>query len=213
MLKYLFVFLTATLPYRSFASLLNFQGAPTKKENINIYPTANTSIAGEAITLTSIGSGIRSKKVVFVNVNVYLGQLLVSNPESFNSSEADALSSLRNQKSSAIVLNFLRDVDAEKVQSSFKEALVANKVSLEDSSIRQFLEAVNKGGVALNGKTISIVGSKLKDGQELISYESSTGSLSEIKGSPGFIEKIFSIWLGKPADEGIASLKKSLLKK
>jgi hypothetical protein len=213
MLKLLSLILITILPLNSFAGLIELQGTPAKKEKINIFPKATTNVAGETISMTSIGSGIRSKKVVFVNVNVYVGQLLVSNPESFNLAETEALSSLKNQKTSAIILNFLRDVEAEKVQNSFKEALVANKVNLEETSIRQFLEAVTKGGVAQNGKTIVLVGSRLKDGQELISYESSTGSIVEIKGSSGLIEKIFSIWLGNPADEGIANLKKSLLTK
>ena len=51
----------------------------------------------------------------------------------------------------AIQLHFLRDVDADNVQKSFKEALKANNVSLEDAAVKQFLDSVAKGGEAKDG--------------------------------------------------------------
>jgi hypothetical protein len=104
-------------------------------------------------------------------------------------------------------------VDTESVQKSFKEAFMANKIDIEDNSIKQFLEYVAKGGEAKEGNAISILGVHRKDGAEVIYYETNDGKVAEIKGSTGLIEKVFSIWLGKPADEGVANLKKSLLKK
>ncbi|MNL86058.1 hypothetical protein D3C87_2146140 [compost metagenome] len=59
---------------------------------------------------------------------------------------------------------------------------------------------------------MTVLGTKLPDGSERVSYETTSGQVTDIKGSDGFIEKVFSIWLGKPADDGVAQLKKSILK-
>ncbi len=109
-------------------------------------------------------------------------------------------------------LHFLRSVDGDTVQKSFKEALKTNKIDTEDAAVKQFLDSVSKGGEAKEGKSLSVLGAKLKDGTEAILYETTAGNLSEIKGPAGFIEKVFSIWLGKPADSGVAELKKAFLK-
>ncbi len=192
------------------AALLKTEAGTQKIEKVLLSPSATTNVDGEEIKLTEVGAGLRAKKVVFVNVKVYIGELYVSDLTKFK--KADPLNSLKDQKAVAIQLHFLRGVDGENVQKSFKEALTANAVNLDDASLKQFLDAVSKGGEAQEGKALTILGSRLKDGSEKISYETTSGTVTEIKGSTGFIEKVFSIWLGKPADDGVAELKKSLLK-
>ncbi|MEK2645294.1 hypothetical protein [Bdellovibrio sp. BCCA] len=194
------------------AALLTPEGAGEKIEKISLSTGATANVEGEAIKLTSVGAGLRAKKVVFVNVKVYVGQLFVASPESFKKADAEALGSLKDQKAVAVQMHFVRDVDAENVQKSFKEALKVNKIDTEDSSVKQFLDSVSKGGEAKEGKALTVVGAHLKDGSEAILYETTNGNVSEIKGSTGLIEKIFSIWLGKPSDDGVAQLKKSFLK-
>jgi hypothetical protein len=192
------------------AALLKTEAGTQKLETVTLSPSATTNVDGEEVKMTEVGAGLRAKKVVFVNVKVYIGELYVADLAKFK--KADALASLKDQKAVAIQLHFLRGVDAENVQKSFKEALTKNSVSLDDASLKQFLDAVSKGGEAQEGKALTILGSRLKDGSEKISYETTAGTVSEIKGTAGFIEKVFAIWLGKPADDGVAELKKSLLK-
>lgn len=196
----------------SFAALLTPSGPAEKIENISTYKAATSNIENENIVLSSIGTGLRAKKVVFLSVKVYVGQLFVHSADEFKKSINEPLAALKNQRTVAMQLHFLRDVDAENVQKSFIEALKANKVNTEDSSIKQFLDAVKKSGEAKQGKSLTILGSTLKDGSEVIYYETTSGAVSEIKGSKGFIEKIFSIWLGTSADDGVAQLKKNILK-
>lgn len=196
----------------SFAALLTPSGATEKVENVNIYKSVTATVEKESILLSSIGAGLRAKKVVFLNVKVYVGQLFVQSVDDFKKSISEPLTALKNQRTVAIQLHFLRDVDAENVQKSFIEALKTNKVNVEDSSVKQFLDTVQKGGEAKQGKSLTILGSLSPDGNEVIYYETTSGTISEIKGSKDFIEKIFSIWLGNPADDGVANLKKSILK-
>lgn len=213
-MKHLIVSLmTLLLSVSSMAALLTPEGTGEKVEKVTLPTAASATVESETVKLTSTGAGLRSKKVVFVNVKVYVGQLFVSSMDTFKKTDSDALSSLKDQKAVAIQMHFLRDVDADNVQKSFKEALKANGVSSDEASIKQFLDSVANGGEAKEGKALTVLGAKLKDGTEAIFYETTSGNLTEIKGPAGFTEKIFSIWLGKPSDDGVASLKKSILKK
>lgn len=192
------------------AALIIADKAGGTLEKVSLSKTATADIDGASHSLQVVGAGLRAKKVVFVNVKVYVGELFVSSLEGFK--KADPLTSIKDQKAIAIQLHFLRDVDSENVRKSFKEALEANKVNIQDSSIQQFLESVAKGGEAKSGKALTILGFKHSDGSESISYETTSGNVSQIKGSEGFVQNIFSIWLGKPSDDGVASLKKEILK-
>jgi hypothetical protein len=192
------------------AALLTTEGAGEKIEKAQMAKAATATLQDQKIALTAAGAGLRSKKVVFVNVKVYAGQLFVSDIGQFKYSESEALASLKNQKAVAIQMHFLRSVDADNVQKSFKEALKANGVNPDNTEVKQFLDAVAQGGEAAEGKTLTVLGASLKEGSETIAYETTSGKVTEIAGRPGLIQDIFSIWLGKPADDGVAALKKSI---
>lgn len=203
-------FIAGVISINAQAALLKTEAGSTKLEKFTLSSSASTIIEGQEMKLTEVGAGLRAKKVVFVNVKVYVGELFVSDIAKFK--KDDALNSLKDQKAVAIQLHFLRDVDADNVQKSFKEALTVNSVSLDDASVKQFLDAVSKGGEAKDGKSLTILGSRLKDGTDKITYETTAGAVTEIKGPAGLIEKVFAIWLGKPADDGVGQLKASILK-
>ncbi|MGE5085705.1 MAG: hypothetical protein ACM3MG_05345 [Bacillota bacterium] len=204
------VLTTLLLSINASAALLTNEASSNKLEKVVLSSAATYNLENEPVKLSEVGAGLRAKKVVFVNIKVYIGELFASDLSKFN--KENPLPSLKDQKAVAIQLHFLRSVDAENVQKSFKEALKANDINLDDVSIKQFLDAVAKGGESKDGKTLTIVGAKLKNGSEQISYETTSGITTEIKGTAGLVEKIFSIWLGKPADDGVAHLKKSILK-
>ncbi|HWU41825.1 MAG TPA: chalcone isomerase family protein [Bdellovibrio sp.] len=208
-MKFLFIFLSSLLSLSVHAAILTNSGSKGKIEGVALSSESTTSVENESTKLSQVGAGLLAKKVAFFNVDVYVAEFFVSSAEKFK--KADALNSLKDQKAVAVQLHFLRDVEAEKVQTSFKEALQANNVKLDDNSIKQFLEAVSQGGEAKKGKILTILGAKLKDNNEEISYENTSGKVTTIKGSADFIKNIFSIWLGTPADDGIARLKKSVL--
>ncbi|MEN0059104.1 MAG: chalcone isomerase family protein [Bdellovibrio sp.] len=203
---------TLLIPFFTQAALLTTEGDGKKIEGVTLAKSATAKWNDSAVALSSVGGGLRAKKVVFVNVRVYVAQLYVSSLETFKKEETSALASVKDQKTLAIQLHFLRDVDAKDVQSSFKQALTANKVNLEDAAIKQFLENVEKGGNAAKGKTLTILGSHEADGKEVIHYENTDGAVSTVQGSQDFIKNIFSIWLGTPADDGVAKLKSEILK-
>ncbi|WP_413288737.1 chalcone isomerase family protein [Bdellovibrio sp. HCB337] len=193
------------------ASLLKLDPGTKTTQGVRISKGGTAEIDGRTYDLTTVGSGVRSKKVLISKVKVYVAQLLVSNPNAFIRKDSDALKSLADSQTVAMHLSFLRTVDADKVQVSFRDALIANHVKIMDPEIRQFLAAVAGGGDASANRALTIVINKNSDGSETLVYEDTHGRESKITGPRGFTRDIFSIWLGASADEGVADLKRSLL--
>ncbi|MGZ3742977.1 MAG: chalcone isomerase family protein [Pseudobdellovibrionaceae bacterium] len=193
-----------------FFSLMSFaQTLPSTLEGVTLSPQLTLK---EGPLLHLVGAGLRNKKVLMLNVRVYVGEFFVADPAKFKKTPSEALKSLPEAAPAMIRLHFLREVDAEKVQASFKEALEANKIDLKKPEVQKFLEAVRTGGEAKKGKSLSVLGVKKSDGSEAITYESSNSKAITVSGGPGFIQDIFSIWLGQPSDEGVEKLKAEILK-
>jgi len=203
-----FAFLSAG-SFSASAQTLNIQAGPEQIEKV---PVAASATLGDGTKLQSVGAGLRSKKVVFVNVKVYVGQLFVADLTKFKKNPVDVLKSVSDAAPIAIRLHFLRDVEADKVQSSFRDALEANKVDLKKPEIEKFLSVVKNSGAAKEGKSLTILGTKSKDGSEGITYEDVNGKATSLSGPTGFIQEIFAIWLGSPSDDGITKLKTEILK-
>ena len=104
------------------------------------------SIDGKDFDLTTVGSGLRSKKVLLANVKVYVAQLLVSSPNSFVRKDREALKSLEDSQTVAMQLSFLRTVEAEKVKISFKEGLPMSINEIEFKNPIELIEEANKIG-------------------------------------------------------------------
>jgi hypothetical protein len=180
-------------------------------EGVKVSTSAAAKVTDRSYTLKVVGAGLRYKKVAFVKAKVYVGELMMDAPEKFQKTKDGALGSLSGEKAVAIRMTFLRNVDGEKVSNGFKEALEENKVKLDSASVKGFLDAVKAGGEAKEKTSLVIIGEKLKDGKESVSYESSNGKLVTINGEGGLVKDIFSIWLGKIDDSGLENLKNEIL--
>lgn len=191
------------------AQLLSAQTGTQKLEGVSLSSSLKTS---DNQSLSFVGAGLRSKKVVMVNVKVYVGEFFVGDLTKFKKNPTEALKSSTDASPVAIRMHFMRDVDADRVQSSFKDALEANKIDLKKTEIQKFLEAVKSGGEAKKGKTLTVLGVKKSDGSETIIYEDANLKATTIVGGAGFIQEIFAIWLGQPSDDGVAKLKADILK-
>ncbi len=181
-------------------------------EGVKITTEAKARVAERAYTLKLVGAGLRFKKVAFLKANVYVGEFLSDAPEKILPNAAMALDSLSAMKAVAIRMTFLRDVEGKKIASSFADGLTENNVKLDDPAIKAFLAAVKNGGEAKEKNTLVVLGERLPDGKEVVTYEDAAGKLSEIRGEPGLRRSIFSIWLGKIEDSGLENLKKEMLK-
>lgn len=196
----------------AWAGLLTSTKMDKYVDEVQLSKSVSTTVEGKDTKLNIVGAGLRSKKIMFTTFKVYVAELFATDDDKFIRDENKALGSLMKSQTMAIRLNFLRTVEAEKVQSSFREALVTNAVSLSQEGIAKFLAAVASGGDAPSGTTMVILMNKNGDGSESLIYEDPRGKASEIKGGAGFAENVFKIWLGIPVDQDLSRLKYQIIR-
>lgn len=196
------------------ASLLTFEQGSKQLENVNLSPSASindTNGQPTTLKLDLLGAGLRSKTVLFVAAKVYVLQLFSDNKTTF-SRDANALKSLvDNSKSVALKISMLRTVSASSLAVSFKEALAANGYAI-DTDLSAMLSIVEKGADGLQGKELTMMMIKGQDSKVNVYYEDAKGVQKSFVGSADAMTKILSIWLGKPADDGLKNLKENLIK-
>jgi hypothetical protein len=196
------------VPPSATAAVLSCTPGSTEIEGVKV--CAGARLESPAISLGLVGAGLRYKKVAFIKAKVYVGEFFADSPAKIVKTFDGALASLAAEKVVAIRLTFVRDVDGEKVSNGFKEALEENKVQLDSAEVRQFLGAVTSGGAVKEKQALTVVGDK-RGTKEAVSYENAAGKLVNITGEPGFVQNIFSIWLGKIDDSGLENLKNEIL--
>lgn len=158
-----------------------------------------------------LGAGLRAKTVLVVKANVYVAQLFSDNKAGYVRDANQALTSLvKNSNRVALKIDMLRTVSSSALVTSFKEALAANNIAL-DAELNSALALMEKSAEATSGKTITLLMTK-DNGKTNLYYESTVGEVVSMVGSAEMMGKIMAIWLGKPADDGLASLKADLLK-
>lgn len=212
----LFIVVSTLIASVSQAALIEAAPGAQSTSSINgvaIMPAVMTNISGMDQKLTLIGAGLRSKKVAIIWAKVYVAQAYAQNPDAFVRDDSGALASLNNVGTAAIQLTFVRNVDAPTVQNSFRDAFFANSIDVNKKEIAAFLNLVSSGGDAVEGKALTVRGTKLADGSEEIAYEDSKGTVKTVTGPAGFIKEVFALWYGTPVDSGLAQLKAALLAK
>ncbi len=197
----------------SFASadVLTKELSGKEVSGIKMSKAASVKVDQYNVNLTQVGAGLRTKKVLVSNVKVYTAEVFVSEANVVVKSDADLLASVAKAKTAVVQLTFLRAVEAEKVQVSFRDALVANGVDTESAEVKQLFGYMVAGGEAKDKGTMTFVTNKNSDGTETLYYEDTNGKVSSVIGQD-LTKKIFSMWLGVPADDGLKQLKAELLK-
>ena len=194
------------------ASLLSYEAGNFKNSNVVLNKTAAINDdKGVATTMKMdlLGAGLRTKTVLVVEAKVYVLQLFSDNKATF-SRDANALASLNGATRIALKIDMLRSVSAASLATSFKDALTANGYAI-DAELTNLLAVMGKSAEATTGKTITLL-IKKEAGKTNVYFEDTKGALQSMVGSADLSTKILSIWLGKPADDGLAALKTSLLK-
>lgn len=192
------------------AELLNLEAGEKTIEGVNVASKASLTRGDKSTELPLLGSGLRQKRVLLSDVNVYVTQVFADSTEKFVREEAKALASMEQMSTVAIRMTFLRTVEAEKVQASFKEALIVNDIDISKADVVQFLSIVENGGEAKKGGSLTILLER-NAGQEMVTYEDTEGHTGIVQGQAGLVQSLLSIWFGVPADSGLKKLKGQLI--
>ncbi|MBK7963673.1 MAG: chalcone isomerase family protein [Bdellovibrionales bacterium] len=201
------VFFIFSTSHTAFANLLETKNGSKQIAEVTLAESAVWTLAGKNQNLKMVSAGLRTKKVVFVNVSVYVAEWFVSSTAPW----AQSIENLKNLAPVVMRMTFLRDIEAPKIESAFRESLVANKIDLTEPPFKAFLKAFLENGDIKKKSSMTLAGHFEPDGSEVLSFESTSNKVTEIKGPSGFLQKIYSIWFGESADSGLADLKKALL--
>ena len=212
--KNLFLSSLVVLAAAAQADLLTLTDGSQAKSGVNISTGAVASINGLAIPLTTVGSGLRRKVVVF-KLEVYVAQLMVDDASRFVKTEADALASLDKVGTVALRMTFVRDVPATKMATAFQDGFNANAINSKSTELTEFLAKVGQAGDAKAGGSLTLLITRNADGTTAVAYENlknGTSTIQTLVGTQNTMHEIMAIWLGKPSDKELGELKAEMLK-
>lgn len=212
--------LTLTIFASLFLSLnLNAQSltaTPSDKtfEDVKLTDSVLLDDGGAKTSLKSVSHGLRKvKKFGLVTVSVYVMELFAKNPTSLVKTNEGALGSLKAAGPVQLRLTLARDLKGSQISDSFKEALKANDIDTANTTaeLTSVLTAVNEITKFKKGEVFSLT-ADWKDATATLYIQRPDQSIQKITGPDKFITDLFSIWFGKPVDEKMEDLKKTLLK-
>lgn len=213
-MKKLLFALALTTSVLAQASLLSYEAGDQNLNNITLNKKASINDATgkpTATTMDLLGAGLRTKTVLAIKAKVYVAQLFSDNKAAFVRQEDQALDSLiANSKNIALKLDMLRTVSASSLVASFKDGLAANNIAL-DAKLNEILAQIETSADAVSGKSVALL-LKIDGSASEVAYEDVNGKVIKVTGDAEMVKNILKIWLGKAADEGLATLKTQMLK-
>lgn len=192
------------------AGILTTVDSETKLDNVAVSKSGTTSVDRREAQLTTVGAGIRWKKVGPAKPKVYVIELLVDDASKFVADYEKIQESVNSMNTVALKMTFRRNVEAGSIAQSFKDALVNNKVDTEQPEYKALYEALSGGSDFKKDSSFSVV---LEKGEkaDLVTYQNGSDDPVSIEGTRGFFENFLSIWLGNTKeDPGLDSTKKQL---
>ncbi len=214
-MKALLLAMAAAFAFQAKAQTLKFVPGAQTLDGVNVAKGATATVDNQAVNLTTVAAGIRQAKVVWSNKDIYVGQLMVNDPSILVKTPADLLASSDHIKVGAITMSFVYwYVPESSIYSAYQDAFRANNIDptkditlLDQTNHTGFLDIVNQAGSAGTNQTVTLLMVREANGTETLTYDNGNGYVGHVAGGPGFLHKIYSIWLGVPADQYIAALK------
>lgn len=198
----------AAPPPSSQAAIESPTAIPVVFEGVTLATTAKVG----ATDLKAVSHGIRRKKVFGIaTVDVYVAEFYALSPEKIQKSDDQILNSLPTAGPVQIKLTLKRDLSGSDISKSFKEALKENDVDLSNTvvGLSDLMTEVETVKSFKKGEVFSLTADWSQN--QIIVKKPDESTKTILADSEG-LKKLFAIWLGKPVDEKMNDLKKSLLK-
>jgi Chalcone isomerase-like len=201
---------------------LTYKTSDTTFEDIKLVESTLLQYQNKKTGLKPVAHGLRKKKVFgLVPVKVYLLEFLAANPAKLVKTDEGILASLKQSEAIQLKLTLQRDLSGKKITDSFKEALETNGVDIANLSkeMAEVMAELFSVSEFKKGETFSLLATWKDSGKESakesvanLFIQKPGGSIKLISGDEKFVADLFSIWFGKPNDDKLADLKKTLLK-
>jgi hypothetical protein len=163
--------------------------------------------------MTTIGSGLRKKRILLVTFRVYTARFLVSamEAETLERTPGGALESLDEIPAVAMLLTFERSVSSQQLSDSLSAAMNANGYSVKGNPDLQGLSnAISATGSIPSGSVCVLAALRVDSVTDLVVYQAPSGTIASIRGN-GLKRALMSAWFGTPADGGLRALRDNIL--
>lgn len=183
--------------------------------SVDIIQTGTLKISEASHPVTNVGAALRIKNKVFMDWDVYVGQLLVTNPTSFVRNDADqsALRSLDKMQAVAMRMVFTLSVSAGDLMSGFNDQFKNNKIDPKTvPAVSEFLKIVKASRGAHKDETVTVAAERLNDSRVRVTYQASDGKVASVIGPSEFLYQVFSLWLGNTkGDDHLTHFKNNII--
>lgn len=161
---------------------------------------AHLTIEGQRTKLTATGNGIRVKKVLLFQANVYALQSFISQDDEKALAGAagleDRVKLIQGAKDKALRLTFLRDVSPDKIKSAFEQALENNGIDPQAEHIKKFTDLLTD---EFKQKSVVTLIAHEEKGKTTLYVELPNKKIT-IEGKQA-VSDLWKIWFGKPVDD------------
>lgn len=151
------------------------------------------------VSLVGKSEGIRHKKIALFNINVYQARLFVPQKDS----KLTKSKALLEVSPKAMKINPMRSFSGDKLKEAMLVSYETNKVDASVKAQVEFLGLISKHKIEKNNP-VYLVGVTNGDKEELHLIMKNMNEV--IQGHKGFLNEVFSVWLGQPVDSDMAKL-------
>src|ERR1700722_18191263 len=142
--------------------------------NTGVALSSGAVVTATKLPLTTVGAALRQKQIL-VNQNIYVGQLLVAEPNTYKKTVQGALPSLDTESAVALVMNFLFSPPTFLVTQDFNAAAAANNISSNDPDIQAFMSIISPLSFR-DGGQLTLLFVKNADGSQTLQVEDKLNS-------------------------------------
>ncbi len=215
-LKHITLTILAGLFLNSISNAQSMTATPSDKsfEDVKLTESILLDDNSSKTNLKSVSYGLRKvKKFGLVTVSVYVIEFFAKNPAQLVKTNEGLLNSLKVAGPVQLRLTLARNLKGPQISDSFKEALKANDIdpTKTTTELTAVLTAVNEMTQFKKDEVFSLT-AEWKDNTATLFIQRPDQSIQKITGPEKFVTDLFSIWFGKPVDEKMEDLKKTLLK-
>jgi Chalcone isomerase-like len=183
-------------------------------EDVNVSSYSSLYYQGKTTDLKMVNHGIRKKKVFgLATVKVYVVEFFAADPSKLDRTEDGILTSLKKAGAVELKLTMSRDLAGSKITDSFKDALEHNGLDIKNLSkeMNELMTELSSVQEFQKGQSFSLLAT-WKEATATLFIKRPDGSVKTITGNETFVTDLFAIWFGKPSDDKLLDLKKSLIK-
>jgi len=183
-------------------------------EDVKVSSYSSLYYQGKTTDLKMVNHGIRKKKVFgLATVKVYVLEFFAADPSQLDKTEDGILTSLKKAGAVELKLTMSRDLAGKKITDSFKDALEHNGLDINNLSkeMSELMDELSSVKEFEKGQAFSLLAT-WKDATATLFVKRPDGSIKTITGNETFVTDLFAIWFGKPSDDKLADLKKTLIK-